>query len=156
MNEGVRWNYSRSLVEIEDISNTCSHSLYYHIVTTDSTPTTRVQLERSTIQSPSIVVQIIGSSGKLGSRKIIWRTLVRILLQSFSWRTELVGFEALSGAGARAARTELEALPAGGPVEEPNVEVQEQIVDDSADDTSHSIESRVGSRGRKLSKMYRP
>ena len=90
----------------------------------------------------------------------------RVETGSRSWRTERVGFGVLSGVGtavyrdswledapARAARIKLEASPAGGPVEEPDVEVQEQNVDDSADNSSHSTESRVGSRGPKLSKI---
>jgi hypothetical protein len=40
-------------------------------------------------------------------------------------------------AATRAARTELGASRAGGPAEEPNVDVQEQIADDSADNNSH-------------------
>ena len=55
-----------------------------------------------------------------------------------------------------AARTELGASRAGGPAEEPDVEVQEQIADGSADNNSHSIESRVGSRGPTLSKINTP
>ena len=82
------------------------------------------------------------------------------------WHTERVGFGALSGAGTAvytdgqpsdaATRTELEASPAGCPVEEPDSEVQEQNVDDSADNISHSTESRVGSRGPTLSKINTP
>ena len=83
------------------------------------------------------------------------------------WRTERVGFGALSGAAvskdsrpkdavARAARAELEALPAGDSVEEPGGEVQEQNVDDSADNISHSTESRVGYLGPTLSKISTP
>jgi hypothetical protein len=67
------------------------------------------------------------------------------------WRTERVGFGAPSGAGTavynrdswpedavtRAARIELEASPVGDSVEEPDVGVQEQNVDDSADNISH-------------------
>ena len=81
MNEGVRWNYSRSTVETEDISNTWSHTLYYHIVTT-----TRVQPERSTIKLPSLVVKIIGTSGSSASENKFLKTPDRLLLQSFLLR----------------------------------------------------------------------
>ena len=94
----------------------------------------------------------------------------RVETGSRPWRTERVGFGALSGgagtaiyrdgrpeeAATRAARTELGASRAGGPAEVPDVEVQEQIADGSADNNSHSIESRVGSRGPTLSKINTP
>ena len=89
----------------------------------------------------------------------------RVETGSRPWRTERVGFGALSGgartatyrggrpeeAATRAARTELGASRAGGPAEEPDVEVQEQIADDGADNNSHSTKSRIGSRGPTLS-----
>ena len=45
---------------------------------------------------------------------------------------------------------------AGGPAEEPDVEVQEHIADGSANNNSHITESRVGSRGPTLSKINTP
>ena len=45
---------------------------------------------------------------------------------------------------------------AGCPVEEPDVEVQEQNADDSANNSNYITESRVGSRGPKLSKVNTP
>ena len=94
----------------------------------------------------------------------------RVETGSRPWRTERVGFGELSGgagtavyrdgrpeeAATRAARTELGASHAGGPAEEPDVEVQEQNADDSADSNSYSTESRVGSRGPTLSKTNTP
>ena len=94
----------------------------------------------------------------------------RVETGSRPWRTERVGFGELSGgagtavyrdgrpeeAATRAARTELGASHAGGPAEVPDVEVQEQNADDSADSNSYSTESRVGSRGPTLSKTNTP
>ena len=59
-------------------------------------------------------------------------------------------------AATRAARTELGASHAGCPVEEPDVEVQEQNADDSVNNSSYITESRVGSRGPILSKVNTP
>ena len=55
-----------------------------------------------------------------------------------------------------AAWTELKVSHARGSVEDPDVEVQEQNVDDGVDNTNHSTESRVGSRGPTLSKINTP
>ena len=78
----------------------------------------------------------------------------RVETGSRPWRTERVGFGELSGGAGTAVYRD--GRPEGGPAEEPDVEVQEQNADDSADSNSYSTESRVGSRGPTLSKINTP